>query len=995
MTTDTRPSSPAESDELEIAPDSANGDQLVSDEAAAEEVSNDQNRENQNRDIPQTVETSETTERPPAVQWFYGLPVADKQLTGLFASKAISALGFIGISLWLLSTMGHRQLVDQADAELSATVSGLNDEVADPLNDNIVQAAERYANDSSLQAQILIQDDVQPVLRAEMISNQLEYVALVGPDLKVIASGGADRSGDTFNPDDLVSSALTAGQIQVTTSLLSLEALQQLGVSIPKDAEAAALVRYRVTPIFASEDPAGEASPPAAAIGALVTGNRIDGELAAVTDALRRFPTGFTAVYRRDLGDGLTLIGQGSGTDIAAPKSDLEDERLGVLTEAIEAAPAVVSEQIKQPNGDRYTLAAKAIVNSNNEPVGVVVRGLPEATIGQRLRQALWLLLGVGVLALLVDVIIARLLGRSIARPARNLQAATERFALGDRTARADVFARDEVGQAAKAFNALAEAVSTSESYLQFQSETQTQLAQREQQLTRLVTQIRETSDREEIFRTVTREVKAAIRANRVVVYTFDSEWQGTIVAEAVDPEWPRTLGSTIADPCFAENYVEQYRTGRVKATADIYKAGLTNCHLGQLEPLMVRANLVAPIVVEDRLLGLLIAHDCEGPRNWSALTTNFVQRAATQLGYALEQAEVTLQKELALAQTQALSEERLQRQERLQGQLLDLLNDVEAVADGNLTVRANVSAGEIGTVADFFNVVVENLRQIVTQVKRSAQQVNVSLSENEGAIRTLAEEALQQAEQTALTLESMGAMTASIQQVAQQAQAAATVARTASETASAGEEAMDLTVSNILALRQAVGQTARKVKRLGDSSQQINKAVLLISQISQQTNLLAINAGIEAARAGEEGQGFAAVAEEVSELATRSATATEEIGQIVETIQRETLDVVEAIEQSTAQVAEGTRQVEDAKTSLNQILAGSQKMDDLARMISETTGSQVETSVTVSQLIAKVAQLSQRTSASSRQASEALQQTVAIAQSLQDQVATFTVMEE
>ncbi len=1173
MPTDTPSIYPVKSDEPEAALGTANGTQPATGEATVDTPSDRQDNRNGDCYTPQKIQI---THRPTAFQWFYDLPVSDKQLIGLFASKAISVIGFIGISLWLLSLMSHRQLADQSVSELSATVRNLSNDVGGTIapNDEILRAAERYAESSGFSDRIIIQEDIQPVLRAAMRSERLEYVALVGTDFKVIASGGADRSGDSFNPDNLVSNALTEGRSQRATSLLSLEALQQVGVSIPSNAEAAALVRYSVTPIFASDNPESEAVARGEVIGALVTGDKIDSESPLVASALTQFPTGFSAIYRRDPEDSLTLVGRSSGADIVAAESATEYDNLSFLTQALEAAPAVISKQFQRSDGDgaafqgnRYTVAATAIVNRNNEPIGVVVRGLPEAGIGQRLRQAIWLQLGVAVLALLTDVIIARLLGRSIVRPVRNLQAATEKFALGDRTARADVFATDEVGWVATAFNGLAESVSSSESYLRFQSETQTRSAQRshllsaltsqvrqaadmstildtavararellevdrvivyrfaagygggdvlaesvgkgwekakgehledpmlpgsvarfmtgqisyienietadlsdchcrllrslevkanmvspiivgedlvgllcahqcshprqwqaeeismmqqistqigyalaqsrllqnqgqavkqEQQLTHLVTQIRETSDREKIFRIVTREVKSTIGSNRVIIYTFDREWKGTIVAEAVDPQWPQTIGSEIADPCFADSYVEQYRTGRVKATADIYQAGLTACHLGQLEPFKVRANLVAPIVVEDRLLGLLIAHECEGPRNWSELTTGFMRRAATQLGYALEQAEATVQKEQALAQTEALSEERFQRQELLQSQLLNLLSDVEAAADGNLTVRADVSAGEIGTVADFFNVIVENLRQIVTQVKQSAQQVNASLGENESAIRTLADEALQQAEQTTLTLHSISTMTTSIQQVAQQAQAAAAVAKTASETATAGEEAMDLTVSNIMALRQTVGQTAKKVKRLGESSQQITKAVMLINQISQQTNLLAINAGIEAARAGEDGQGFAAVAEEVGELATRSASATEEIERIVETIQRETLDVVEAIERSTTQVVEGTRRVEDAKTSLSQILVGSQKMDELARMISEATSSQVETSATVSQLMAEIAQLSQRTSASSRQASEALQQTVAISQSLQNQVATFVVTEE
>jgi methyl-accepting chemotaxis protein len=203
------------------------------------------------------------------------------------------------------------------------------------------------------------------------------------------------------------------------------------------------------------------------------------------------------------------------------------------------------------------------------------------------------------------------------------------------------------------------------------------------------------------------------------------------------------------------------------------------------------------------------------------------------------------------------------------------------------------------------------------------------------------------------------------------------------------------MTVQNILSLRETIGETAKKVKRLGESSQQISKVVSLINQIALQTNLLAINAGIEAARAGEEGQGFAVVAEEVGELAVRSASATREIEAIVATIQRETSQVVEAMERSTSQVVEGTHLVEDAKHSLNQILTVSREIDDLVQLISSATVSQAETSGTVSELMRQIAQVSARTSTSSRQVSQAIRQTVTIAQDLQASVAAFEVGED
>ncbi len=337
-------------------------------------------------------------------------------------------------------------------------------------------------------------------------------------------------------------------------------------------------------------------------------------------------------------------------------------------------------------------------------------------------------------------------------------------------------------------------------------------------------------------------------------------------------------------------------------------------------------------------------------------------------------------------------SDDERHQKETLQQQLLQLLNDVEGAARGDLTVRADVTAGEIGTVADFFNSIVESLRDIVTQVQQAATHVNTAIGSNEGAIRHLAEEALTQAAEINHTLDAVDHMTQSMKSVAESAEKAAFVANHAAHTATKSGHAMDLTVQNILSLRETVGETAKKVKRLGESSQQISRVVSLINQIAIQTNLLAINAGIEAARAGEEGQGFAVVAEEVGELAVRSAAATQEIEQIVENIQRETSEVVQAMEIGTTQVVEGTRIVEEAKESLSEILDVSRQIDSLVQSISTATASQVETSQSVSQLMKDIAAVSQRTSDSSRQVSESLQQTVEISHQLQETVEAFKV---
>jgi len=115
-------------------------------------------------------------------------------------------------------------------------------------------------------------------------------------------------------------------------------------------------------------------------------------------------------------------------------------------------------------------------------------------------------------------------------------------------------------------------------------------------------------------------------------------------VAESVAPGWPRALGAKIADPCFAEQYVEKYQRGRVQATPDIYRAGLTECHLQQLEPFAVKANLVAPILLGNKLFGLLIAHQCSGPRQWQTGEIELMKQVAIQVGFALDQANLLAQ---------------------------------------------------------------------------------------------------------------------------------------------------------------------------------------------------------------------------------------------------------------------------------------------------------------------------------------------------------------
>ncbi len=343
---------------------------------------------------------------------------------------------------------------------------------------------------------------------------------------------------------------------------------------------------------------------------------------------------------------------------------------------------------------------------------------------------------------------------------------------------------------------------------------------------------------------------------------------------------------------------------------------------------------------------------------------------------------------DLADARMRAAEADRVNK--RNQNAILRLMNELGDLADGDLTVRATVTEDITGSIADSVNYTTEELQKLVSRVVAAAEQMGRTTVDAESISRNLLDATQKQAREIQEAGESVQLMSRSIQEVDAAASKAAEVGRHTLETTSQGAQAVHNTISGMDGIREQIQETSKRIKRLGESSQEIGEIVDMISDITEQTNVLALNAAIQAVSAGEAGRGFSVVAEEVQRLAERSAEATRKISTLVKTIQSDTQDAVAAMEKSTLGVVEGAKLSDMAGQSLKEIGQVSNELAALIDSISVSTQMQTDMAGEVASAMQDILKITGQTTAGTRQTAHSVTQLATIASDLKGSVAGF-----
>jgi methyl-accepting chemotaxis protein len=481
----------------------------------------------------------------------------------------------------------------------------------------------------------------------------------------------------------------------------------------------------------------------------------------------------------------------------------------------------------------------------------------------------------------------------------------------------------------------------------------------------------------------------------------------------AIDSEAINYATSEEADARIRTNY----RNHKVLSTASIITiqkkskespAGLqwilfSDININEVRQPVMRMALISAAVLGTTLIGVvLLSLTMAGGLT---VQVNRIMNLFSDIGMGQYQSrtEVVSQDELgSMAQSlNAMLDNTLnliqsrEEHDAMQAAVMKLLDEISALTEGDLTARAEVTEHITGAIADSFNVMAEQLASIIKGVKSATVQVGDTSKQVSTATETLAGVSEKQAEQVQKAIDVINNITASIRQVAENATKSATVSKNSMVSAKKGAKAVEKTNAAMTTIRERVQETARAIKRLGESSQEIGNIIQIITDIADRTSILALNASIQAAMAGEAGRGFAVVAEEVQRLAERSNSSTKQIEILVKNIQGDINEASRSMNESIQRVVTGSKLAKDAYAALQEIEKVSAQVAQMIHIISTTSEEQAAASESATKAMVSVGKISSQTSQASKKTAKSMQVLSKIAADLRVSVEAFKVEQE
>lgn len=376
--------------------------------------------------------------------------------------------------------------------------------------------------------------------------------------------------------------------------------------------------------------------------------------------------------------------------------------------------------------------------------------------------------------------------------------------------------------------------------------------------------------------------------------------------------------------------------------------------------------------------------------KEWYGMVFGALSLLMVVLMGVLSRREARVRIEEAVKQKQITDEET----ERNQQAILELLDEMQGLSEGDLTSHASVGEAFTGAIADAFNSAIDALRKLVMTINDTSVQISSAAEQTQQTAMHLAEASDHQAHQITGASAAINEMAVSIDQVSKNAEESTLVAQKSVDLSVKGAETVRKTINGMDSIREQIQETSKRIKRLGESSQEIGNIVELINDIADQTNILALNASIQAAMAGEAGRGFAVVADEVQRLAERSGNATKQIEALVKTIQTDTNEAVISMEQSTAGVVAGAKQAESSGDALREIESVSTHLANLIQNISQAARQQANAAAQISDTMNVIQEITSQTSAGTNETATSIGNLADLANDLRESVAGFKLPE-